>query len=308
MPREVSVLGPALSKRVRALVLCLAALAAACGRTPVSRFPDAESVIRSMREGLACNNGIGGEAKIDYIDARGRVRGSIAILTSLPDRTRLDAFSPFGVSLSTLTTDGGNFAYFDLQHRQFLVGPASPCNIARFTQVPMPAFALVQLLRGEAPVLKHAPGAAKLDWSSSLFGTGHYTVDVQGNNEANERIELVPHPDDFSRPWSSQRLRVMRVALSQQGIPLYEAQFEDHRVALTAPVREDPDGLDAPIPPSGPLCQAEVPRRLRLLIAQSERDLVVHFETLHHNPPLIEGAFRQERPDGVQLLRAECGK
>jgi hypothetical protein len=259
-----------------------------------------------MRAGLACNRGIGGEAKIDYMDERGRVRGSVAILAALPDRTRLDAFSPFGVSISTLTTDGGTFAYFDLAQKRFLEGPASPCNIARFTQVPMPAFALVQLLRGEAPVLKHAPSEATIDWSSGIFGGGHYALEIHGNNEAVEHIELLPHPDDYERPWQEQRLRVTRVALAQQGIPLYEALLEDHQVAVTAPAREDPDGLDAPIPPSGPACRAELPRRLRLVITDTERDVVVHFETVQHNPPLIEGAFRQRRPDGVSLFFAEC--
>jgi hypothetical protein len=280
---------------------------AACGSTPKSRFPDADAALKSMRAGLACSRGIGGEAKIDYMDDRGRVRASMAILASLPDRTRLDAFSPFGVSVSTLTTDGGQFAYYDLEHRLFLEGPSSACNIARFTQVPMPAFALVQLLRGEAPVLKHSPGAAKIDWSGGFFGGGHYTIEIQGNNEAVENIELLPHPDDFARPWQQQRLRVTRVALKQQGIPLYEALLDDHRVAQTAPPREDPDGLDPPVPPSGPACQAEIPRSLRLIIPETERDLVVRFETLHHNPPLIAGAFRQVRPDGVTLRYATCG-
>jgi hypothetical protein len=259
-----------------------------------------------MRAGLACSRAIGGEAKLDYMDEHGRVRGSIAILAALPDRTRLDAFSPFGVSISTLTTDNGQFAYYDLSHRQFLEGPASPCNIARFTQVPMPAFALVQLLRGEAPVLKHAAADATIGWSSGFFGGGHYEIVLHGNHESVEQIELLPHPDDYARPWQEQRLRVTRVALAQQGIPLYEALLEDHRAAETASSREDPDGLDAPIPPSGPVCHADLPRRLRLIIPDTERDLVVHFDTLQHNPPLIEGAFRQQHPDGVSIAFAEC--
>jgi hypothetical protein len=277
-----------------------------CGTTPKSRFPDAEAAIRTMRTGLSCSRGIAGEAKIDYMDEHGRVRGSIAIMASLPDRTRLDAFSPFGVSLSTLTTDGGQFAYYDLKQRLFLEGPASACNIARFTQVPMPAFALVQLLRGEAPVLKHVPSEASIDWSGGLFGGGRYVIEIRGEHEARERIEFLPHPDDYARPWQEQRIRVSRVALEQQGIPLYEALFDDHRRAETAPPREDPDGLDPPILPSGPACHAEVPRRLRLVIPENGRDLVVRFDTLHHNPPLVPGAFRQVRPSGVTVRHASC--
>ena len=297
---------PARFGLARAVVVLLGSFAVACGTTPKSQFPDAEAAIASMRKGLACSRGISGEAKVDYIDEHGRVRGSVVILAALPDRTRLDAISPFGVSLSTLTTDGDKFTYYDLAHRQFLEGKASPCNIARFTQVPMPAFALVQLLRGEAPILKHQIGSATIDWRSSLLGAGHYEIEIRGNYEATERIAMVPHPDDYARPWQEQRLRVTRVALSQQGIPLYDAFLEDHQAAQTAAPRVDPDGLDPPVPPSGPECTAEIPRRVRLVMPETERDLVVHFESIQHNPPLIEGVFRQVRPDGVSVQVAEC--
>jgi hypothetical protein len=240
------------------------------------------------------------------MDGRGRVRGSVAILASLPDRTRLDAFSPFGVSLSTLTTDGGHFAFFDLEHKSFLEGPASPCNMARFTQVPMPAFALVQLLRGEAPILKHVAHQTELDVRSGGFGSGGYRIRIRGQHESLETIELVTHPDDFERAWQDQRVRVQRVALEQQGILLYQAELDDHRVAPMAKVREDPDGLDPPIPPSGPTCSADVPRRMRLLVPDGRRDLVIHFERVEHNPPLVPGAFRQVRPDGVVAALARC--
>lgn len=298
--------GSASRRWARALFPILGLSVAACGAVPKSQFPDADSALQAMRKGLACSRGVGGEAKIDYMDEHGRVRGSIAILAALPDRTRLDAFSPFGVSLSTLTTDGNTFAYYDLRQKRFLEGPSTPCNIARFTQVPMPAFALVQLLRGEAPVLKHTAREASLTWSSGFFGSGHYAIEIRGNYEAVERIELMPHPNDYERPWQEQRVRVTRVSLSQQKIPLYDAFLEDHEVTETAPPREDPDGLDEPIPPSGPSCRAEIPRRLRLVIPDTERDLVVHFDSVHHNPPLIEGAFRQQRPDGVSFYFAEC--
>lgn len=255
---------------------------------------------------MACSRAISGEAGIDFIDERGRVRGSIVVIAALPDRTRLDAISPFGVSLSTLTTDGEKFSYYDLMGRRFLEGKASPCNIARFTQVPMPAFALVQLLRGEAPILKHNPTDTHLEWSSGFFGGGHYELQILGSNEAKEQIEMVPHPEDIGRPWQEQRLRVTRVALSQQGIPLYDAYLEDHQVAPMSPPREDPDGLDAPVAPSGPMCRAEVPRRLRLVMPETGRDVVVHFESVQHNPPLIAGVFSQEVPDGVSRQMATC--
>ena len=47
------------------------------------------------------------------------------------------------------------FALADLRDKRFYVGPAAACNIARLTSVPVPGHVLVDLLRGEAPVLKH---------------------------------------------------------------------------------------------------------------------------------------------------------
>lgn len=279
---------------------------AGCVGAPRSKFPDAEAALSRMHATLACSRGLVGEAKADFMDKRGRVRGSLSILAALPDRTRLDVFSPFGASLSTLTTDDGQFAFFDLEQRNFVVGPASPCNIARFTQVPMPPFALVQLLRGEAPVLKHSRGQSQIDWSSGVFGGGRYRLEVHGQYESLETIEMVPHPDDFERPWQEQRVRVLRVELAQQGIALYQAELEDHRAASTAKIRQDPDGIDPDIPPSGPVCSAEVPRRMRLVVPDGKSDLVIHFERVEHNPPLVTGAFRQVRPDGVRVTRADC--
>jgi len=277
-----------------------------CGGAPRSRFPDAEAALARMRATHACSRGLMGEAKADFIDSRGRVRGNVSILVALPDRTRLDVFSPFGVSLSTLTTEQGQFAFFDLGQKLYIEGPASPCNIARFTQVPMPPFALVQLLRGEAPVLKHVSTEASIAWSSGLFGGGRYRVEIRGQYESLETIDIVPHPDDFERPWQEQRVRVLRVDLAQQGLELYQAELEGHRTAETAKTRQDPDGLDPDLPPSGPACSAEVPRRMRLVVPDGSRDLVLHFDRVEHNPPLVTGAFRQIRPDGVRVSRADC--
>lgn len=285
----------------------LALFLSSCGApAPASRFPDAEAAIARMRATYACSRGIVAEAKVDYIDGHGRIRGNVSVLASLPDRTRLDAFSPFGVSISTLTTDQGRFAYFDLRQRTFLQGDASPCNIARFTQVPMPAFALVQLLRGEAPILRHATGSTGIVWDSHWFSQGNYRLQIQGQYESVQIVDLVPHPDDFARPWQEQRVRVLGISLEQQRIPLYRVEFEGHRGAPTSKSRVDPDGLDPDVPPSGPVCAAEVPRRMRIIMPEQDRDMVIHFERVEHNPPLVPGAFQQMTPDGVLVSRAEC--
>lgn len=293
-PKICSVIGP------------LVALLVGCGGAPTSRIPDAAKALGQMREGMTCSRGLQAEAKVDYFEKNRRVRGNVAILAALPDNIRIDVFSPFGLNLSTLTSDGSQFALYQAQERQYLLGSASSCNLARFTKVSLPPFVLVQLLRGEAPVLIHAPEQASIVWDSSWLGTGHYTLEIRGKNESLERISLVPAPDDWSLPWYQQRLRVENVTVSQAGRDLYQVMLEGHAPAPTAPPREDPDGLEPAILPSGPQCRAEVPRRIRFVSADSETDFVLSYSNVQHNPPLLPSVFRQVIPGGVRVLHSEC--
>jgi len=224
----------------------------------------------------------------------------------LPDNIRIEVYSPFGLSLSTLTSDGTQFALYELSSRQFWWGPASSCNLARFTRFSLPPFVLVQLLRGEAPVLVHGPNQASIVWESSWLGTGHYAVEIHGKHDSMEKINLVPAADDWALPWSQQRLHVTNVEVSQAGRKLYQVMMEGHASAQTAPPREDPDGIEPPIMPSGPPCATEVPRRIRFVSANGETDFVLSYGSVYHNPPLLSTVFRQTIPAGVRVMRSEC--
>jgi hypothetical protein len=291
----------------RLLAFSLATLGAGCGSAPPSKFPDAASALSRMHETYACSRGVRAEAKIDYFDSGGRVRGNVMYLASVPDQLRFDVYSPFGVTLATLTSDGRDFALFDLRNKVFQYGPANTCNVARFTRVPVPPHALVQLLQGDAPVLVHTPGAATIEWESGFFAGGHYAVRIQSLHAASERIELVPRPEDFERPWAEQRLRVLKVAIEQQGIPLYSAELTDHHPVKTAKPSVDSDGLRETVQPSGPACDAEVPGRLRIVVADTNQDLILSNERIEHNPPLEAGSYRQSPQRGTRSRYVGCG-
>jgi hypothetical protein len=254
-----------------------------------------------MRAGQACSRAVSGEAKLDYFGDEGRVRGSLLYLAEVPDRVRLDVFSPFGATLSTLTSDGANFGLFDLQKKSFLRGPATACNLQRFTRVPLPPHAFAELLRGEAPVLVHEPAAASIDWQS-----GGYLLRLRGRNQAEEAIALVPLDADWNKAWSEQRLRVLRVEVRQAGVPLYTVELADHAPAPMSVARVDPEGIDPPLAPSGPECHAELPRRLHFVVGGGERDLVLASHELAHNPPLVPGVFAQSPPPGVIVRSSPC--
>lgn len=291
------------SLRLRALLLVAAVSGVACSRAaPASRFPSAEAALDRLREVQACSHGVSAEGKIDYYGPDGRVRGNVLYLVSQPENVRLDVFSPFGATLSTLTSDGSRFALYDLSKKSLLVGPASTCNLERFTRVPLPPHGFVQLLRGESPVLVHEPAGASIDWSG-----GSYRIRVQSRHQAEQEIRLIPRDQDFALPWSQQRLRVLSTSVRQAGVELYRVELGGHSRIVTAPPRVDPEGFDEPLLPSGPACDAELPRTFRFVVETAGHDLALSTSEAHHNPPLVPDAFQQTKAPGVRVVSSPCG-
>jgi hypothetical protein len=218
-------------------------------------------------------------------------------------RVRMDVVSPFGVALATLTSDGERFALADLRDKRFFVGPATACNIARLTTVPVPGHVLVDLLRGQAPVLKHDPAGATMEWDPR----GYWALRIAGTNESVEEIHLSPRPSDWALPWDRQRLRVLDVRVVQQGIELYHAELDDFAATPTAGPREDPDNLAPPLPPSGPACDAESPGRIHMEVPSPASDVRFTYGQRFWNPPLPEGTFAQPAPPGMLTESVTCG-
>jgi hypothetical protein len=288
---------------VAAGIVLLASFAVGCGKPPPpSQVPSARAAVDRVIASQDCGIGIHANAKIDHFGKGGRVRGDLLAFAVWPAQLRMDVVSPFGVTLATLTTDGEKFTFNDLREKRFFFGPATACNIARLTTVPMPGHVLVSLLRGAAPVLKHDPGNATIAWDSG----GYYLVTIKGTNDSEQRIKVAPHPSDINLPWEKQRLRVLDVEVKQQGIVLYHAQLEGHRPAAMDKPRVDPDGIDPPVPTSGPTCNAELPRTIHVEVPGKDADVLFRYENVTWNPPLPEGTFTQPIPPGVEVQRVTC--
>ncbi|MBN2195934.1 MAG: hypothetical protein JW751_24160 [Polyangiaceae bacterium] len=282
----------------------------ACGRAPASRFPTADDALERMHATYACSRGIEGEAGIDYFGPEGRVRGDVYYLAVLPEQLRFDVVSPFGVVLATLTADGEEFALYDVSQGVQLRGPATTCNVARFTQVSVPPFALVQLLRGEAPVLVHRPESVHIRWRQPLTQPGYYVVRIASQHQSEQEIRLRPLAKDLGKPWQEQRVEVLKVVVRQAGAVLYSAEMRGHRAGRTARARVDPDGIGPDLPPSGPPCSAPVPGRLRLFEADGAQELIVSNARIGtdvvHNPPYGADAFVQAERLDVRTVYAAC--
>ena len=291
--------------RAGALVVVLASLGTtACGTPPpVSRMPDARAALQRLHDTQDCGLGIHASAKIDHFGKGGRVRGDLLMFALWPARLRMDVVGPMNSGVvATLAADTTRFTLADLREKRFLHGPASACNIARLTTVPMPGHVLVSLLRGEAPVLKHEPQAATIAWS----GGGYYVVTIQSSRSAEEVLHIAPHPSDFALPWDKQRMRVVDVLVRQQGIVLYHAALDDHRPTAMGKPQIDADGIDPPIPVSGPVCQAELPLRIHVEVPGKDEDVLFRYEEVTWNPPLTDGLFTQTPPPGLRVERVTC--
>jgi hypothetical protein len=269
---------------------------------PASAPPTADAALGRMHATFACGNAVQASAKIDHFGEQGRVRADLMLFAARPSRIRMDVVSPFGVALATLTSDGRLFGLADKRDAAFLTGPASACNIARLTTVPVPGHVLVDLLRGEAPVLKHDAASATIAWDAS----GWWVLRIPSTREASEEIHLAPRPEDWQKPWQEQRLRVLDVRVEQRNFVLYHAELEDHAPAPTAGPRADPDNLEPPIPPSGPPCDAEIPHKIHVEVPSPQADVRFVYGQLSWNPPLPEGTFAQPVPAGMRLERVTC--
>jgi hypothetical protein len=287
-----------------AALLCLwsSAVALGCGSTPpASRFPTADDALGRMHACYDCALGVQGNAKIDHFSPQGRIKSDVTLTAVVPDRIRFDA-EKFGVLVLALASDGERFQMINTQQKEFLYGAATPCNLARLTRVPIPGHALVSLLRGEAPVLKHQAPDAKLEWDKH----GYYKIVVSGTNNAEEEIHLEVRDEDFDKPWKDQHVRVRQVRVAQAGIDLYEAELGKFEKVATAKPMVDEDGLDPTIPPIGPVCDAELPHSIDLRVPNTRDEVSFDFADAKWNPPLSEGIFSLVVPGGTHKVHVDC--
>lgn len=285
-------------------LFALALASAGCANVapPPSQVPSVATALERLRATGRCEVAIQASAKIDHFGEHGRVRGDLLMFVAIPARIRMDAVSPFGATVVTLTSDGRTFALADFREKHFFTGPASACNIARLTSVPVPPTVLVDLLRGQAPVLKHDSSAGQLVWSSK----GYYVVTLPSTRDATEELHFAPRPDDWGKPWAEQRMRLLDVTVRQYGNVLYHAELAGHAVAAMGKDRVDELGVDPVIPPSGPLCDAEIPKRIHLEVPDPSEDVVFRYGETTWNPPLPAGVFLQPPPEGMRVEPVEC--
>lgn len=272
---------------------------------PRSVLPNVDAALERMRASAECGRGLqANDAKLDVFGDRGRVRGNMSLFVVQPAKIRMDlnAPPPLMSPVAVLTSDGQRFALFDQREKKFFIGKATACNISRLTTFQVPGHVLVTLLRGQAPVLKRDPVVEKLEWDDH----GFYRITIPSTRSAEEEIHLTPNPADLALDWQKQRMRVLDVQVKQYGTVLYHVKMEGHAPAPMSKAYVDPDGIDPPIAPSGPQCEAELPRRIDIDMPAQGQDVIFKYDQVFWNPPLREGVFTQPPPGGMPIETLTC--
>lgn len=180
-------------------------------------------------------------AKIDHFANGGeRVRVKVNLLLARGGKLRIEADSPLGGALATLTSDGRTFALLDVRANRFLTGPATACNVARLIRLAIDPDDIVAVLMGGAPLEGSIKSVA---WDPNNGGREVLTLALRDGGE--ETIKL----DAQERRWDVVRAE----RHDAQGHVMWRvtnSNFKDRsgvRLPDVEDIEEPPHGADAEV-------------------------------------------------------------
>jgi outer membrane lipoprotein-sorting protein len=260
---------------MRALVLAaLVPLVAGCPKPAVRPYPPptGEELMTALRARAAHLKTLRATAKVDHMANGGeRVRVKVNLLLARGGKLRIEADSPLGGSLATLTSDGTRFALLDVRNNRFLAGPATACNVARLIGLSIPPDDVVAVLMGGAPL----DGAIKrTGWDPNNGGRELLTLALPDGGEETLQLDAREKRWDVLRAERRDAAGKLLWRVSNEG-------FKEHdgvRLPDLEDIEEPPHGADAEI-------------KLR---------------SVEPNLELDQGLFRLAPPDGVPVEPADC--
>ena len=207
-------------------------MAAACTGCPVapplSHLPDGQAAIDRLRASTACAQSVRVDDASASVPKVPIVKLGAMAIAERPNHFRFD-LSAFGQLAATILCDGTTLQFYNLRDHQTQQFPATSEALASAVGIGVTPNVIVALMLGRAPVLVHSQ-TPSVRWES-----GHYVVELDGANAWHERIELIPRESDWSKPWQEQRMRLLRVRVSKEGLDLYDARLADHKIIVAAP-------------------------------------------------------------------------
>ena len=274
-------------------------MAAACTGCPVSpplsHLPDGQAAIDRLRASTACAQSVRVDDASASVPKVPIVKLGAMAIAERPNRFRFD-FSAFGQPAATLLCDGSTLTFVNLRDHQTQQLPASADALASSVGIGVTPNVIVALMLGRAPVLVHTQ-TPSVRWES-----GHYVVELDGSNAWHERIELIPRESDWNKPWQEQRMRLLRVRVSKEGLDLYDAHLGEHAIIKAAPpVAASTSPLCDPTPdavlgkcdttsaPAITCNDVELPMDVE--IQSGGRTVSIHEKKVVLNPPIDPAVF-----------------
>ncbi len=141
--------------------------------------PQGADLVAAVRARQAKVKSLRAKAVADHMQGKQRVKGDIDILLARPASLHFRAVDPSGAVASMLTSDGQQFALLDVQNNRFLVGDATPCNLARLAEIALDGASIIDLLTGGAPV---PDGPVAVAWDAKA-GAEVVTITVPDGRE-----------------------------------------------------------------------------------------------------------------------------
>ncbi len=193
--------------------MCLTALTACGGGQvrPDGAATEPTAYLDAISRRADAIKGLTAEIKLEIWREQKRVRATQLVAVDGQGRLRIDVLSPFGQPISTLVSDGSRLMIYSMEERRFLIGAATPENLARLVPLELSPSVLSALLRGAIPVLTHE--SAEVAWDKTA---GTHQLDLRASGER-QLIDFEPAA-----------LRVVRLRQWRGDTVIVDGRFGDY--------------------------------------------------------------------------------
>ena len=234
-------------------------------RPPPDLSLDPAALLAEVKAAQARVVSVQGRARVGVESPRGSGTTEQYLVAERPDRLRVEVQDFFGNVVASLAVEAGRLALYDARERTFLLGAATPANLARLLPVALTPEELVTLLCGSAPLLEGAPVSADP-------GDGLVLLTLR-DGPLVQRLEVGP------------------------GAALLSASR--HRVT---PAGETPAGLDAEFSVHRTRAGQRVPTDLAVRAPAAGVAISLHWRDLEVNGAVDPALFRLAPPAGARVV------
>jgi len=232
---------------------------------PAERLESAPAVMEAVGAAGRRLRSLRATGTVDMRRGTKRIKATMLAVLERPARLRFETESFFEQPLSILVTDGMEFSMWDLDQGRFVVGRATPANVARVIPIPMDGPEVAGILFGDPPWIPYA--TAELAWDD-----GCYRLTLRN---ARQRQVVRIHPVRF---------RPLEVTCHLGDRLWYRLEYEEWH--------QRPEDVF-------------VPAKVFFEMPAEEIRLIMKLKHAEANPALDEGLFKLHPPQDLPVERLE---